>query len=586
MRLFILLLFAVTVCGMHSSHTSGITGLGGTLSTVETSGITTYNEEDSDGSCDSTIQNTPLAVDTGATDYSVSDSLFCDSGKVILVHDDNGHVDSVILTSPARCTLLITGLNPSTTDSVRLVFASDTSSTVDTSDYIIFLTKDTSDTVPVEFPPVTQYVLTVDTGGNGTVAPAVGDTLVDSAGNVPVTATETIGWEFAYWETVSGTVAWDDSAGASANCTLSVGAAEIRAVFTRITYTVTVIDSPTAGGSSVVFTSPVDSAEACTTVYVPAVGYQLTGWGTSDDDTASSGDTLFHNEVGTNITDTAFSEIKTYAIDTTIANGLPDNVVFDECCTVDSNTTVTVTVGVPDDSICTVSGDFDTVITAPGGSFERTISANTSLTFTFNEPNLPVTVTLDPVNTTDSLGDDTLLWITKTGTVPITGQWQYALDSSGTYSNITDSTADTLRLLSLALSDSGWYRWIGTNAYGSDTSAAAHVVVLHLPLLTINVTGTGTVDTLPSGQDGLFEVDAACTLVTTPAEGYTVYFSGDTTSTNGDTAFITMDGDKTVGITFQSLSTNDDKTVFNKPKTLSSFIYKLRRKWHSMGAFK
>lgn len=68
--------------------------------------------------------------------------------------------------------------------------------------------------------------------------------------------------------------------------------------------------------------------------------------------------------------------------------------------------------------------------------------------------------------------------------------------------------------------------------------------------LTINKYNTGTIDTLPAGKVGLFQYDELCTLVCTPGVDSSVFFAGDTTSTNGDSAFITMNSNKTVNVTF------------------------------------
>lgn len=249
--------------------------MGDVLSTVHTSGLPTYQEPAGDGACDSTLQNTPLAVDTGATEYSCSDSLMCDSGKVILIHDELGHVDSITITSQTRCTLSITGLTPSKIDSVRFVFASDTSTTTDTSDYILFATKDTSDTIPIEFPPATQFALSVIPATGGTITPAPGDTLVDSADVFTITATDTGLYTFSHW-TSTGGVRWVDSTASPATCSLTA-VGTITPVFDAPTYTLTLAAT---NGSTVPTTgdTTVDSGSVINIAATPDAGYIFSHW--------------------------------------------------------------------------------------------------------------------------------------------------------------------------------------------------------------------------------------------------------------------------------------------------------------------
>lgn len=87
------------------------------------------------------------------------------------------------------------------------------------------------------------------------------------------------------------------------------------------TYTITVIDSPAAGGSSTVLSGgTVDSNGVDTVVAVPAANYHLVRWGSSDGSSTTNGDTIFHAGISENIVDTAFYGLDTFYLSNTPAD--------------------------------------------------------------------------------------------------------------------------------------------------------------------------------------------------------------------------------------------------------------------------
>jgi hypothetical protein len=76
----------------------------------------------------------------------------------------------------------------------------------------------------------TQYILTVQNDGNGTVSPS--SVSVSSGVPTPISATANTGYTFKNWSVVSGSATFGNANSASTTATLSGGSATIRASFT------------------------------------------------------------------------------------------------------------------------------------------------------------------------------------------------------------------------------------------------------------------------------------------------------------------------------------------------------------------
>ena len=82
-------------------------------------------------------------------------------------------------------------------------------------------------------------------------------------------------------------------------------------------------------------------------------------------------------------------------------------------------------------------------------------------------------------------GDSIVLRVTATGTLPITYQWQ----KNG--ADLPGQTSDSLSLTSVTAANSGSYRVVVSNSWGTATSSAAVVSVIYRPLPGIFGTGVG-----------------------------------------------------------------------------------------------
>ena len=139
MKKIVLLLFAFTV---YAGWDIGAYHDGGW-------DIGAYQHAEEDVGCDSNLVGI-TKLDTTATTASVTDSVYCGSGKMLLqLGSSSAVVDSSdSLNSPCRDTLIATGLSPSTKDSLRIIFR-DTGSIFDTTIWIIFYTADSTDTAEI-----------------------------------------------------------------------------------------------------------------------------------------------------------------------------------------------------------------------------------------------------------------------------------------------------------------------------------------------------------------------------------------------------------------------------------------------------
>ncbi len=109
-------------------------------------------------------------------------------------------------------------------------------------------------------------------------------------------------------------------------------------------------------------------------------------------------------------------------------------------------------------------------------AYGTTNSASAFLTVT-NAPNLPPSITQQPVNQTLSAGGTANFTVAATGSGTLYYQWQRNnsnLNNAGHYSGVT---TEALTITSADAGDAGSYRCVVTNAYGSTNSAAATLAI-------------------------------------------------------------------------------------------------------------
>jgi hypothetical protein len=153
--------------------------------------------------CDSNITNTPVAVDTQATTFSVSCSVLCGAGKLYLYSSAGAKVDSNIsITSGTRDTLTITGGTPSQDDSVRFIFSDTVNSVGDTSAWLAYTYADTADTSDPWTP----------TGASITGEPSNDTCYIGQTGSFTITASD---YDSLRWQKYI-TDTWTDIASATA----------------------------------------------------------------------------------------------------------------------------------------------------------------------------------------------------------------------------------------------------------------------------------------------------------------------------------------------------------------------------------
>jgi hypothetical protein len=111
--------------------------------------IGAYQSGDDEEGCDSNLVGLTL-LGTTSTTATFSDSAYCHYGRMVL---QLGSTMAIVDSSgggpaPYRDTLTVTGLTPSTQDSVRTLFQSDMAY-IDSSAWLVFWTADSSDTAQI-----------------------------------------------------------------------------------------------------------------------------------------------------------------------------------------------------------------------------------------------------------------------------------------------------------------------------------------------------------------------------------------------------------------------------------------------------
>ncbi len=162
-----------------------------------------------------------------------------------------------------------------------------------------------------------SYTVTVTAGTGGSAK--AGSTSVSYQGTTTLTATPATGYQFKNWEittndsshasTLSGTTA--NPATLTVNCNVTV-----KANFEKITYTVTMAKTPSAGGSVSANSTSVKYKESTNITATPATGYDFTKWeitsGTGTLGSSTSASTTL--TVESNVTVRATFTIKKYTV--------------------------------------------------------------------------------------------------------------------------------------------------------------------------------------------------------------------------------------------------------------------------------
>jgi uncharacterized protein (TIGR02145 family)/uncharacterized repeat protein (TIGR02543 family) len=132
-------------------------------------------------------------------------------------------------------------------------------------------------TVTANFAPI-SYQLTVSVGTGGTISAPSSPATVNHGAAITITALPNSGYRFSGWSVTTGTATFGDVSSASTTVTLTSGNATISAVFTRITYQLTVTTE--TGGTISTPSSPatVNHGAATTITATPSAGYNFNGW--------------------------------------------------------------------------------------------------------------------------------------------------------------------------------------------------------------------------------------------------------------------------------------------------------------------
>jgi lysophospholipase L1-like esterase len=100
------------------------------------------------------------------------------------------------------------------------------------------------------------------------------------------------------------------------------------------------------------------------------------------------------------------------------------------------------------------------------------------VTLTVLAPSAPVVLqNPTPISASPYVGQSVTFTSAFTGNHPITNQWQFSTDGGATFLNLAGATNTTLSLNNLQLTNSGEYRLVATNAYGSNHTTPATVNV-------------------------------------------------------------------------------------------------------------
>ncbi|MGC4074708.1 MAG: pectinesterase family protein [Nibricoccus sp.] len=148
------------------------------------------------------------------------------------------------------------------------------------------------------------------------------------------------------------------------------------------------------------------------------------------------------------------------------------------------------------------TGDYTVVVSNVAGSATSSIA-----TLTITSGSVPPDILTDPTGNTILVGGSHTFTALVNGTAPLSYQWQKSTDGGASFTNIPGALSVSYAISNATLADAGLYRLVVTNGQGSDTSAAAALVVNQGPSisvqpvgavlnvndpLTLSVTATGT----------------------------------------------------------------------------------------------
>ncbi len=132
-----------------------------------------------------------------------------------------------------------------------------------------------------------------------------------------------------------------------------------------------------------------------------------------------------------------------------------------------------------------------------------TIFTSAPVTLTVR-PAAPPTVLADtsPGSSTLFVGQQAAFTASFTGNLPITNQWQVSTNHGATFQNLAGQNGGSLTLANLQIANSGQYRLVGSNAFGSTNSTPASLFVLPTSAEpAVQVAGELIVNLLPDGLD-------------------------------------------------------------------------------------
>ncbi|MBI5383402.1 MAG: immunoglobulin domain-containing protein [Verrucomicrobia bacterium] len=141
------------------------------------------------------------------------------------------------------------------------------------------------------------------------------------------------------------------------------------------------------------------------------------------------------------------------------------------------------------------SGDASNYDCVVGGTCGSPVTSQAA-TLTVTQPNMPPSITVQPLSQAAGVGSTATFSVTATGTTPLRYQWRK--DDQA----IANATNAVLTLSSLQITDAGNYRVAVTNAFGAVTSAVATLTVTTVTYNqgTVNFANTST--TLIQTNDG------------------------------------------------------------------------------------
>lgn len=195
------------------------------------------------------------------------------------------------------------------------------------------------------------------------------------------------------------------------------------------------------------------------------------------------------------------------------------------------NNTGTATVSYSDSAPNTFT--FDTFAVRPSDAVDSAASFDTTLfQVEFIPGATPPAIATDPQDQTVLAGADANFNVVASGTLPLTYQW-YA-NTNGNNAPLADATNATLTLPAVQVSAAGGYSVIVSNAYGSATSAVAH--------LTVNVPVQPSIITQPQDQNVSQGGTATFTVTAGGSEplNYQWYFNTNTLLANATDPTLTI----------------------------------------------